>query len=260
MRILAIGDIVAQEGREYLYNNLYRIREKYQIDFVIANGENASNSNGITMDIANMLVTRGVDVITMGNHTFSNKDGSRVLEEQGHIIRPLNYPPQVEGVGYLVTDLGYTRIAVINLIGRVNMGPADCPFRAAEKALAELQGKADIIAVDMHAETTSERLAMGNFLDGKVQIVFGTHTHVQTADEQILPHGTGYISDLGMTGVMDSVLGVKKEIIIEFYYNAGKRYRFEKAEGEVWFNGCVFTVDHRTKQVTGVERLRFHQV
>lgn len=260
MRILAIGDIVAEEGREFVYNNLNKVRNKYRIDFVIANGENAANTNGITMDIANTLIDRGVDVITMGNHTFANKDCGRVLEEQGHIIRPLNYPSDVEGVGYLVKDLGYARIAVINLIGRVGMNPADCPFRAVEKALKDLEGKADIIAVDMHAETTSERLAMGNFLDGKVQIVFGTHTHVQTADEQILPGGTGYISDLGMTGVMDSILGVKKEIIIQFYYNNGKRYRFEKADGTAWLNGCVFDVDPTTKKVNGVERLRFCEV
>lgn len=259
MRILAIGDIVGIPGREYIYENLNRIRKKYNIDFVVANGENAATSNGITPHIADSLVDRGVDVITMGNHTFGTKTAGEALDENPRIIRPLNYPPEFEGRGYLVEDLGFVRIGVINLLGRVNMNPANCPFRAVEKALSEIE--ADIIIVDMHAETTSERLAMGNFLDGKVQVVFGTHTHVQTADERILPNGTGFISDLGMTGIMDSILGVKKEIIIEFYYNAGKHYRFEKEEeGEVWFNGCIFDIDNKTKKVTGIERLRFSNV
>lgn len=261
MRILAIGDIVGRRGREYVYNNLGRIRNKYDIDFVVANGENAATSNGITPSIADELVLCGVDVITMGNHTFSAKGGAQALEDNERLIRPLNYPPEFEGRGYLIQDLGYARVAVINLIGRTNMTPANCPFHAAEAALRELSGKADVIIVDMHAETTSERIAMGHFLDGKVQVVFGTHTHVQTADEQILPGGTGYISDLGMTGIMDSVLGVKKEIIVDFFYNAGKRCRFEKAEeGEVWFNGCIFVLDKKTKKVTDVQRLRFANI
>ena len=259
MRVLAVGDIVGVPGREYVYNNLNKIRRKYNIDFVVANGENSATSNGITLDIAERLVQSGVDVITMGNHTYGTKTAGMALDENPRLIRPLNFPPEFEGRGFTVQDLGFASVAVINLIGRINMTPADCPFRAVEKALREIS--ADIIIVDIHAETTSERLAMGNFLDGKVQIVFGTHTHVQTADEHILPGGTAYISDLGMTGIMDSILGVKKEIIIDYYYNAGKRFRFEKAEeGEVWFNGCIFDIDNKTKKVTGIERLRFSKI
>lgn len=259
MRILAVGDIVGKPGREYIYRNLFAIREKYRIDFVIANGENSATTNGITPDIADELVRRGVDVITMGNHTFGAKGSDRVLEENPNIIRPLNYPPEFEGRGWVTVDTGFAEIAVINLIGRVNMTPADCPFRAVEKLLREIDS--DIIAVDIHAETTSERLAMGNFLDGKVQIVFGTHTHVQTADERILPGGTAYISDLGMTGIMDSILGTKKEIIIDYYKSMGKRLRFEKEEhGEVWFNGCIFEINDKTKKAAGVRRLRFSDV
>ncbi len=255
MRVLAIGDIVAEDGREFVYNNLSRIKKHFGIDFCIANGENAANTNGITMEIADALVTRGVDVITMGNHTFANREAPRVLEENSHIIRPFNYPPETEGVGYLVQDIGIARVGVINLIGRTNMPPADCPFHGVEKALKEMD--ADVIFVDMHAEATSERIAMGHFLNGKVTAVFGTHTHVQTADERILSQGTGYLSDLGMTGVEDSVLGVKKEIIVDFYYHSGKRYRFEKAEGEVWFNGCIFEVNPGTGKTTDIERVRF---
>ena len=255
MRILTVGDIVAEDGREFIYNNLNRIRDKYNIEFCIANGENSANTNGITEDIANALVNRGVDVITMGNHTFAGRDAGSVLDGNPNIIRPLNYPPELEGVGYVIKDTGTAKIAVINLIGRINMSPADCPFHAVERALGEID--ADIIMVDMHAETTSERIAMGHFLDGKVSAVFGTHTHVQTADERILPGGTGFIADLGMTGVEDSVLGVRKDIIINYYYQSGKRFRFEKAEGEVWFHGCIFDVDIKSGKTTAVERLRF---
>ncbi len=260
MKILAIGDIVGNCGCEYICKNLNKIRDKYKIDFVIANGENSATTNGITKEIADELITRGVDVITMGNHTFANKGAASVLDENHRVIRPLNYPPQTEGFGYTVQDLGFAKIGVINLIGRVDMPPADCPFRAAEKAISELEGNADIIIVDMHAEATSEKIALAHFLDGKAQIVFGTHTHVQTADERILPAGTGYITDLGMTGVEDSVLGVDKDIIINFFYNYGKRYRFEKAEGEVMFNGCIFEVDNNTKKTISLERLRFFEV
>lgn len=255
MRILAVGDIVAEDGREFIYNSLNRIRDRYRVDFCIANGENSANTNGITADIANTFINRGVDVITMGNHTFANREAAVVLEDNPNIIRPLNYPPETEGVGYVIKDTGAARIAVINLIGRVNMTPADCPFHAVERALKNID--ADIIMVDMHAETTSERIAMGHFLDGKVSAVFGTHTHVQTADERILTGGTGFISDLGMTGVEDSVLGVRKDIIIDFYYHSCKRYRFDKAEGEVFFHGCIFDVDEKSGKTVGVERLRF---
>lgn len=259
MRILAVGDIVASDGREFIYNNLGRIKNKYRIDYCIANGENTANTNGITRDIAETLLRCGVDVITLGNHTFANKEYSQVLTDIPQVIRPVNYPAETEGNGYFVDDLGYIRIGVINAIGRLNMDPVDCPFRATEKALREMEGKADIILIDFHAETTSEKLAFGNYFDGKVEAVFGTHTHVQTADAHILPNGTAYITDIGMTGVRDSVLGVKKEIIMDLYYTR-KKFRFEKAEGEVWFNGVVFDIDDKTKKVTSVDRLYFSKL
>jgi metallophosphoesterase (TIGR00282 family) len=256
MRILTVGDIVASDGREFVYNNLGRIKSKYKVDYCIANGENAANTNGITVDIANSLIRAGVDVITLGNHTFSNKEYSDVLCDIPQVIRPANFPPETEGMGYYIDDLGFIKIAVINAIGRICMDPVDCPFRATEKILKEIEGKADIIIIDFHSETTSEKLAYGNFFDGKADIIFGTHTHVQTADEHILPNGTAYISDLGMTGVRDSVLGVKKEIIMDLYYTR-KRFRFEKAEGEVWFSGAVFEYDEKLRAVKSIERLYF---
>lgn len=256
MRILTVGDIVASDGREFIYNNLGRIKRKYGIDYCIVNGENAANTNGITVDIANSLLSCGADVITLGNHTFANREYADVLNDMPRVIRPINYPPETEGMGYYIDDLGNVRIAVINAIGRVNMDAMDCPLHAVEKCLAELEGKADITVIDFHAETTSEKLAFGNFFDGKATVVFGTHTHVQTADERILPNGTAYISDLGMTGVRDSILGVKKELIMSMYYTR-KRVRFEKAEGEVWFCGAVFEIDDRTRRAVSVERLSF---
>lgn len=258
MRLLAIGDINGEDGREFVYNNLGRIRDKYSIDFCVANGENTAEPNGITRDIANTLTRCGVDVITMGNHTFDNKESGLVLEENENVIRPLNYPPEAEGMGYRITDLGFARVAVVNLIGRTGMSPADCPFHSIERLLPKLD--AEIIIIDFHAEATSEKMAMAHYLDGKVSVVFGTHTHVQTADERILTGGTGFICDLGMTGVEDSVLGVKKEIIVDFYYNSVKRYRFEKAHGEVWFNGCIFEIDNKTGKTLSVERLRFNKL
>jgi len=257
MRILAIGDIVASDGREFVYNNLGRIRKKYNIDYCIANGENSANTNGITKDIAETLIECGVDVITMGNHTFANKEYSAVLEDMPRVIRPGNYPSETEGMPYYIEELGFAKIAVINMMGRVHMEPLDCPFRATEKILDKID--ADIIVIDFHAETTSEKLAYANYFDGKANIIFGTHTHVQTADEHILPKGTAYITDLGMTGVRDSILGVKKEIIMDMYYTR-KHFRFEKAEGEVWFSGCVFDIDEKTGKVNGIERLNFNSI
>lgn len=258
IRILAIGDINGEDGREYVYNNLGRIRDKYKIDFCIANGENSAEPNGITRDIAGSLFRSGADVITMGNHTYDNRESAVVLDEEEHVIRPINFPSHLEGGGYTIVDTGSVKIAVVSLSGRVGMQPVDCPFKAMEALLPKLD--ADVIAVDFHAEATSEKLAMGHFLDGKVSCVFGTHTHVQTADERILSGGTGFICDLGMTGVEDSVLGIKKEIIIEYMYNSVKRYKFEKAHGEVWFHGCIFDVDEISGKTAAVKRLRFNRL
>lgn len=254
MRILTVGDIVASDGREFIYNNLGRIKRKYKADYCIANGENAANTNGITVDIASNLLNCGADVITLGNHTFANREYAEVLNDMPRVVRPINYPPETEGMGYFVDDMGSVRIAVVNAIGRINMEAVDCPFRATERCLRELEGKADIVIIDFHAETTSEKLAFGNYFDGKVTAVFGTHTHVQTADERILPRGTAYITDIGMTGVRDSVLGVKKEIIMDMYYTR-KRFRFEKAEGEVWMCGSVIEIDDKTKKAVSIERV-----
>ncbi len=258
MRVLAIGDIFGKSGVDFVCSNLSRILSKYKIDFCIANGENTSDRNGINRSIAENLKMSGVDVITMGNHTFGDPGAAAVLEDEDYVIRPLNYNPEAEGMGYTVMDLGYTKVAVVNLIGRVNMPPSNCPFHAINKLLPTLD--AGIIFVDFHAEATSEKLALAHYLDGRVSAVFGTHTHVQTADERILAGGTGFICDLGMTGVEDSVIGVRKDIIIDFFMAPEKRHRFLNAEGEVWFNGCIFDIDENTGKTVSVERLRFNRL
>ncbi len=256
MRILTVGDIVASEGREFIYNNLGRIKRIFKIDYCIANGENSANTNGITTEIASNLLYSGVDVVTLGNHTFANREYAQVLSDMPRVIRPVNFPSETEGFGYFIDDLDTIRIAVINAIGRVHMDPVDCPFRATERALKEIGDRADIKIIDFHSETTSEKLAFGYYFDGKADVVFGTHTHIQTADERIMPGGTAYISDLGMTGVRDSVLGVKKEVIMNMYYT-GKKAKFEKAEGEVYFNGAIFEIDEKTGKKSIPERLSF---
>ena len=258
MRLLAIGDINGESGREFVYNTLGRILKKYNIDFCVANAENSAEPNGITHNIANTLIGCGVDVITMGNHTFDNKESASVLEDNSRVIRPLNFPSEAEGMGYTVCDTGSIKIAVVNASGQINMPPVDSPFDAMDKLLSKLD--ADVIAVDFHADATSEKTSFANFLDGRVSAVFGTHTHVQTADERILPGGTGFICDLGMTGVEDSVLGVKKEIIIEHMRMPVKRVRFEKAQGDACFNACIFDIDEKSGKTTAVERLRFSRL
>jgi len=255
MRILTIGDIVGRPGREYVYAKLNGIREQYKIDFCIANGENAAGINGINGEITNTLIERGVDVITLGNHAFGVSSIANTLDENKRIIRPANYPPETPGFGYTVMDTGLARIAVINAMGRMHVEPVlDCPFRAVDKILRDIEGKWDVCVIDLHAETTSEKIAFANYFDGRVTFVFGTHTHVQTADERILPKGTGYITDLGMTGVVDSVLGVNKETIIEMFLSR-RKVKFEAAEGEVMLSGAVVEVDNRTFKVTGIERV-----
>ncbi len=258
MRVLAIGDIFGNTGADFVCNKLRRILSEYKIDFCIANGENASERNGISRNIAESLKMSGVDIITMGNHTYDDPSGTAILDEEDFVIRPLNFNPEAEGIGYKVVDLGNVKVAVIDLIGRVNMTPSNCPFHAVDKVLKTID--TNIILVDIHAEATSEKLAMGHYLDGRVSAVFGTHTHVQTADERILSAGTGFICDLGMTGVLDSVIGVKKDIIIDFFTKPEKRHRFINAEGEVWFNGCIFDIDEKTGKTVNIERLNFKEI
>ena len=256
MRFLIIGDVVGTPGVEYLQKHLNSIKKLNKIDFVITNGENSTPvGKGINKAIAQTLYSCGTDVITMGNHTFNNYEINKLFDEDFHIIRPANLPPETAGEGYIITDFFGTKIAVINLLGRVYMECVDCPFRKADAIIEKVKDEADIIIVDFHAEATSEKMAMGFYLDGRVSAVFGTHTHVQTADEKILDGGTAYISDIGMTGCHDSILGVKKDIILKrFLTSLPQRHEIE--EGTTTMNGVIIDIDESTRKAVSIERIQ----
>ncbi|MEW6770182.1 MAG: TIGR00282 family metallophosphoesterase [Bacillota bacterium] len=255
MRILMIGDIVGRPGRRAVKENLAAIRQGFGIDFTIANGENIAGGNGVTRETANELFGYGIDVLTGGNHIWDKKESYAFIAEEARLIRPANYPPEVPGAGYRVFPVGDCKVAVVNLLGRVFMPDVDCPFRRAEEILAELSAVTPVIVVDFHAEATSEKMAFGWFLDGRVSAVLGTHTHVQTADERVLPGGTAYITDVGMTGPRDSVIGVRTETIIAKYVTQLPK-RFEVAGGPYQFDACVVTVDPVTGKALEIERIR----
>lgn len=252
MNILCIGDIVGKPGRDFINTRLPKLIEEYKVDFVVANGENCAHGVGITKKTYDELVYAGVDVITLGNHTWAKKEVLEFIEDKENLIRPANFPTNNPGRGYVIAQKAGKKIAVINLVGRVFMESYDCPFRKVDEILANIENQVDIIIVDFHAEATSEKLAMGWYLDGKVTAVFGTHTHVQTSDERLLPQGTAYITDVGMTGPYNSILGVDKDIIIKKFITLmpGK---FEVAEGKVVFTALLLEVDNNVAK--SVKRL-----
>ncbi len=256
MNILCIGDICGHAGCEYLAEVLPVIKRNEKIDFIIANGENSADGNGILPHSAAMLMDAGVDAITGGNHTFRRKEIFDLLDSEQRLLRPANMPASAPGRGCALFDCGRTSVGVINLLGTTYMESLDCPFRMAEQLVDTLKKQgAKIIIIDLHAEATSEKRALGFMLDGKVSAVFGTHTHIQTADCQVLPEGTGYITDLGMTGPIHSVLGVKPEIIISKFKDK-LPVRFEQASGECALEGCIFTVDDKTGKCLSAKSLR----
>jgi len=255
MRFLAIGDVVGRPGRNILKSTLSKLKENYKIDVVIANCENAAGGNGLTKKVADELFSIGIDVMTMGNHVWANKEIFSFIENETRIIRPANYPEgTTPGRGYNVFEKNNIKFAVINLCGRVFMENLDCPFRKIDEILKKIDCR--IIIVDLHAEATSEKIALGFYVDGRVSCVYGTHTHVQTADEKILPNGTAYITDIGMTGPYDSVLGVDKDIVIQKFTTL-LPVRFEVAKGKAQFNGIVFEVDNNTGKAVSIERINF---
>ena len=254
MRILCIGDVVGSHGCDFLRRRLPALRRMKGIDVVIANGENSSDGNGITPASAGHLFDSGVDVITTGNHTYRRREIYDYLDETQPIVRPANFPPDAPGHGLTVLDLGRTRIAVINLMGTVYLEEhLACPFRTLD-ALLKTPDLPKICIVDFHAEATGEKRALGYYADGRVSALFGTHTHVQTADEQILPQGTGYLTDLGMTGEIQSVLGVRPELAIE-KMRTGMPVRFENGDGPCMMCGCIFEIDEHSGKTTQIQRI-----
>lgn len=247
MRILAVGDVTGDSGMDFLCSNLRYLIEDEKIDFCIVNGENAAVRNGITPNEYERITECGANVVTLGNHFFDRREIKNVLGNSD-IIRPLNYP-DAPGKGSTVLRVGNKKIGIINLVGRINMPAVDCPFRAADREIEKIKDECDMIFVDFHAEATSEKLSMGFYLDGRVTGVFGTHTHVQTADERVLPKGTGFICDLGMTGVINSSLGVDKDVIIERMLTV-MPIKFQPAYGKSMLCGAIFETDDNDKCVS----------
>jgi metallophosphoesterase (TIGR00282 family) len=245
MNILFIGDIVGAPGRRVVEELLPRVVDHYFIDLVVANGENASGGIGITPQVADQLLNGGVDVLTSGNHIWKHKEILPYLEDTDRLLRPANYPPETPGRGLaMVETAAGEAAAIINLEGRVFMNALECPFRTVDLLLETLAPEVKVILVDMHAEATSEKQAMGWHLDGRVSAVVGTHTHVQTADERVLPGGAGYITDAGMTGPVDSVIGMKREIILERFLTQ-RPQPFKVATQNMQLQGVVLKIDRQ---------------
>lgn len=259
MRLLMIGDVVGRTGRRAVKVNLEDLKREFNPDFVIANGENAAGGAGITRETAQELFLAGVDVLTMGNHVWNVKDAIDFIDREKRIVRPANYPPGAPGTGANIFETRRkVKVGVINLAGRVFLQTVDCPFRKADEVLARIKKNANIVVVDFHAEATSEKVAMGWYLAGRVSAVVGTHTHVQTADERILPGGTAYITDLGMTGPQDSVIGVKKEIVIDKFISQMPQ-RFEVANGPCQFNAALLEIDEYTGEAFSIIRIQNYE-
>jgi hypothetical protein len=255
VKLLFIGDIVGSPGRQAVARHLDRLVDRYQIDLVIANGENAAGGFGLTEETARELYQLGIHVLTSGNHIWDKKESLAYIQREERVLRPANYPPGTAGRGSVVVQTpGKVPVGIVNLEGRVFMNSLDCPFRAAEQEIEALRGKSNVILVDFHAEATSEKMALGWFLDGKVSAVVGTHTHVQTADERILPGGTAYISDVGMTGSFDSVIGIKKELALERFITQMPT-RFEVAKKDTRINAVVIVANESSGVAEAIERI-----
>lgn len=254
MKILAVGDIVGENGLNKLKEILPNLKQREKIDFVIVNGENVAGGMGITEKHFKQMLFSGADVVTLGNHTWSKKDVFNIIDEE-RLLRPANYPKGVVGKGYNIFNCKNKKIAVINLIGRTNMGIlSENPFLEADNIIKNIQDKTDYIIIDFHAEATAEKIAFANYVDGRVSIVFGTHTHVQTADEMVLPNGTAYITDIGMTGPINSVIGMNKKASIKrFVTTLPEKYKI--AEGESKFNSCLFALDDKTCRIDKITRI-----
>ncbi|HZC80326.1 MAG TPA: TIGR00282 family metallophosphoesterase [Nitrospiraceae bacterium] len=256
MKVLFIGDIFGEPGRRALARAVPRLVAQRQIDIVIGNGENAAGGFGITPELAEELFDLGLAVITTGNHAWDKREILDYFPREPRLLRPANYPDGVPGHGSVVVEsAGGEKLGVLQLMGRAYMPTLDCPFQVAKKELAALKKRTAVVIVDMHAEATSEKMAMGHYLDGEVVAVVGTHTHVQTADDQILPKGTAYLTDIGMTGPLHSVIGVKKELAIEKFLTGMPR-RFEVASGPSVFCAALLELDARLGKALSIERIR----
>jgi len=256
-KALMIGDVIGQSGMKALFAGLGPLVRSTKSDIVVANGENAQGGFGIGQEEADRLFSIGVQVITTGNHVWERPGSVELLAGTPRLLRPANYPPGSAGVGWVILEAGGATWAVLNLQGREGMTPIDCPFRGADAALAAIQAEAPdaMVVVDFHAESVEEKEALGFYLDGRVSALAGTHTHVQTADERILPKGTGYLTDIGMSGPVDSVIGVRVDICVRRGLTQ-MPIKMESAEGEASISGVLFSIDAETRRCLSVERVR----
>ncbi|MDM7914555.1 MAG: TIGR00282 family metallophosphoesterase [Candidatus Eisenbacteria bacterium] len=256
MRILFIGDIIGRPGRRLVQKLLPGLRAELELDFVVANAENIAAGAGITGDCASEMFDVGVNVLTGGNHIWDKEEGIAVVDRDARIVRPVNYPPGTPGRGLGVYPVGEHRVAVVSVLGQIFMNPPlDCPFRAVDGALTRLAGQAGVVLVDVHAEATSEKIALCWYLDGRVSAVLGTHTHVQTADERILPRGTAALTDVGMTGPRDSIIGVRKELALRRMLSS-MPVRFQTADGDPELQAVPLEVDPGSGRAGRIERIR----
>jgi hypothetical protein len=255
LTILCIGDIFGEPGRRALAHFLPRLRAELEVDLVVANVENAAAGFGVTPTLARGFLAGGVDVMTSGNHIWDRKEIFEYIVKENLLLRPANYPHGAPGVGSVVIKAGAHRVGVLNLQGRVFMSPIDCPFATADAEVARMRADTSIIVVDMHAEATSEKQAMGWYLDGRVSAVVGSHSHVQTADERLLPGGTAFLTDLGISGPFDSVIGVDKDLAIQRFVT-GMPNRFEPAKGRTRLQGALIRVDPESGRAVSIERVQ----
>lgn len=254
MKVLMIGDVVAKPGRLAVLERIQDLREQHAIDLAIMNAENLAGGFSVTPSLCEQLFASGIDVMTSGNHIFDKKEAIPYIGKQPRLLRPANYPPNTPGSGIWTGVINGTKVAVMNLMGRVFMPPSDDPFRVVDQLLADLSNDTKVRIVDMHAEATSEKVAMGWYLDGRVSAVLGTHTHVQTADERVFPNGTGYLTDLGMTGSYSGVIGMDKNDVIARFTSAMGR-RAEHSTGAVRICGAVLDIDEETGRAREIVRL-----
>jgi metallophosphoesterase (TIGR00282 family) len=255
LTIICVGDVFGEPGRRAVQMLLPKLKKQHEADLAVVNVENSASGFGVTPLIARTFLEQGVDVMTSGNHIWDKKEIIEYIGTENLLLRPANYPPGTPGAGSIVVKAGPHKVAVLNLMGRVFLPQLDCPFRKADEELERLRAETPIIVVDMHAEATTESQAMGWHLDGRVSVVVGTHRHVQTADERLLPKGTAYITDLGLTGPTDSVIGVEPELALARFIS-GMPNRFEPAKGPAMLQGVVIRIDPETGRGLSIERLR----
>lgn len=255
MNVLMVGDVFGEPGRAAVRKLLPRLRQEHHVDLAVVNVENAAGGFGVTAQICREILDAGADVMTSGNHIWDRKEVVEYIARENLLLRPANFPTGTPGAGWVTVKAGPHRVAVLNLMGRVFMAPIDCPFRKADEVLPELRRETPVVLVDMHAEATSESVAMGWYLDGRVTAVVGTHRHVQTADERVLPGGTAYITDLGMTGPVDSVIGVDRDLILQRFLTQ-MPIRFEPAKGPAALHGALIVLDPETGRASDIRRIR----